>query len=319
MCAPQEPEPEPEEEDAVGELPVLDSPRRAARRGKLIVQSVLGDAGSGPYSPTTVEKTEAELALIMEAFANKPIFSKLQPNQLADVAAIMQRRSFAAGDELTTEGSAGDTFFIIYEGRCVVQRGRESTHELPTGDSFGDIALIYNQPRTATITALTPVSTFTLDRTAYRNGVVAATKRQRAAREALLTTVPIIEKMSPLQRSKVADALEAVSYGPGARIITQGDVGDIFYIIERGEAIITEDQSDKRLVFEAGKFFGEIALIEDVPRTAHVHAGESGAECLTLGRAAVNRLFVRPSRPAPLFLCAAQRRQCPIKRHRQRC
>ena len=97
------------------------------------------------------------------------------------------------------------------------------------------------------------------------------------------------------QRSKVADALEAVSYGPGARIITQGDVGDIFYIIERGEAIITEDQSDKRLVFEAGKFFGEIALIEDVPRTAHVHAGESGAECLTLGRAAVNRLFVRPS------------------------
>ena len=183
----------------MGELPVLDSPRRAARRGKLIVQSVLGDAGSGPYSPTTVEKTEAELALIMEAFANKPIFSKLQPNQLADVAAIMQRRSFAAGDELTTEGSAGDTFFIIYEGRCVVQRGRESTHELPTGESFGDIALIYNQPRTATITALTPVSTFTLDRTAYRNGVVAATKRQRAAREALLTTVPIIEKMSPLQ------------------------------------------------------------------------------------------------------------------------
>ena len=99
----------------------------------------------------------------------------------------------------------------------------------------------------------------------------------------------------------MADALEAVSYGPGARIITQGDVGDIFYIIERGEAIITEDQSDKRLVFEAGKFFGEIALIEDVPRTAHVHAGESGAECLTLGRAAVNRLFVRPSHPTPLL------------------
>ena len=115
------------------------------------------------------------------------------------------------------------------------------------------------------------------------------------------------------QRSKVADALEAVSYGPGARIITQGDVGDIFYIIERGEAIITEDQSDKRLVFEAGKFFGEIALIEDVPRTAHVHAGESGAECLTLGRAAVNRLFVRPSHPNPFF-AQTQRRQCPIKR-----
>ena len=111
------------------------------------------------------------------------------------------------------------------------------------------------------------------------------------------------------QRSKVADALEAVSYGPGARIITQGDVGDIFYIIERGEAIITEDQSDKRLVFEAGKFFGEIALIEDVPRTAHVHAGESGAECLTLGRAAVNRLFVRPSHPTPFLRASGHQRR----------
>jgi CRP-like cAMP-binding protein len=73
---------------------------------------------------------------------------------------------------------------------------------------------------------------------------------------------------------------------PDARIITQGDIGDLFYIIEKGTAIITEDDSDKRLVFDAGRFFGEIALIENVPRTAHIHAGEGGASCLTLDRAA---------------------------------
>lgn len=98
-------------------------------------------------------------------------------------------------------------------------------------------------------------------------------------------------KMRPSQRAKVADALQKVSFGASEQIIKQGDDGDLFYIIEKGDVIITEDDSDLNLVFGAGKFFGEIALTENVPRTSHVHAGASGADCLTLDRSAFNRLF----------------------------
>jgi CRP-like cAMP-binding protein len=136
-----------------------------------------------------------------------------------------------------------------------------------------------------------PVDRFTLNRDAYRHSVVQSIKKQRAAREQFIAQVKTFAKMRPNQRAKVADALQKVNFAPSEQIIRQGDDGDLFYIIEKGDVIITENDSDLNMVFGVGKFFGEIALTENVPRTSHVHAGASGADCLTLDRSAFNRLF----------------------------
>jgi hypothetical protein len=61
---------------------------------------------------------------------------------------------------------------------------------------------------------------------------------------------------------KIADALNPIRYASGERIITQGEAGDLFYIVESGTVVITEDATDKRLEFGRGKFFGEISLIQ---------------------------------------------------------
>ena len=312
-----EPEPEPElddeeeeeEEGEMAEMPAFDRKKGKLGRGRVIVQeSVAPGTGTQGAPAIRVEKSDSDIAVIMAAFKQKPLFSKLDPGQLSEVAMIMQRESFAPGQPLMTEGENGDMFFIVSDGTCDVAMAGRHLRELPAGEAFGEIALIYNQPRTSTIVAKTQVEAFTLTRDAYRNSVVESIKRQRAAREEFLgrgafytvlccfytvfvlktmgLTVPIFAKMRPNQRAKVADALQVARFEPNARIITQGDIGDLFYIIEVGSAVITEKDSDKRLVFDAGRFFGEIALIENVPRTAHIHAGEGGASCLTLDRAA---------------------------------
>jgi hypothetical protein len=80
---------------------------------------------------------------------------------------------------------------------------------------------------------------FTLNRDAYRNSVVESIKRQRAAREEFIAQVKTFAKLRPNQRAKIADALQKVSFAAGEQIINQGDDGDLFYIIEKGDVIIT--------------------------------------------------------------------------------
>jgi cAMP-dependent protein kinase regulator len=283
-------EPAPEPEDGVSAMPVFT--RAKINRGGGIISSVMeGDKPRGAYRRQVVSKSAEEEAVIFAAFRAKPLFAKLDRDQLTEVCAIMQKSSYAAGQPLMSEGENGDTFFVLVEGTASVTMGTKFVRDLGPGDSFGEIALIYNNPRTSTIQATSTCVAFTLNREAYRNEVVASIKRQRQAWEAFLNDVPLFAALTPSQRAKTADALTPIRYAADERIITQGDAGDMFYIIEAGGAVITEDGSAKRLEFPAGKFFGEIALIQNVPRTAHVHAGPEGARCLTLDRAAFGRLF----------------------------
>lgn len=168
FCVAQaEPEPEPappiedveEEEEEAGELaemPTFSRKERQIGRGKVIVQSVLETDGAA-YEKQEVVKSQADLDIIMAAFRDKPLFSKLDGDQRAMVSSIMQRQSFAAGETLMNEGDSGDTFFIISAGTCSVDMAGRHVKDLPVGTGFGEIALIYNQPRTSTVVAKTAV------------------------------------------------------------------------------------------------------------------------------------------------------------------
>ena len=67
----------------------------------------------------------------------------------------MKQRTFRAGDTVTTEGQGGVGFFVIEDGRAKVTIGGEERRTLGSGDYFGEVALLTDSPRTATITAET--------------------------------------------------------------------------------------------------------------------------------------------------------------------
>jgi CRP/FNR family cyclic AMP-dependent transcriptional regulator len=86
-----------------------------------------------------------------------PLFADLGRRELEQVASSMKERNFAEGSTLTTEGEGGVGFFVIEDGRAKVSVRGEERGELGPGDYFGEIALITEGSRTATITAETPV------------------------------------------------------------------------------------------------------------------------------------------------------------------
>ena len=84
-----------------------------------------------------------------------PIFQGLDHRELERIASSMKQRTFNAGDTVTAEGQGGVGFFVIESGEAKVTIGGRDRRTLGAGDYFGEVALLTDSPRTATITAET--------------------------------------------------------------------------------------------------------------------------------------------------------------------
>jgi CRP-like cAMP-binding protein len=95
-----------------------------------------------------------------ELIQQVPLFSTLDKKEVQGLASSMKERTFDEGDNISTEGQAGIGFFIIDEGEADVSVGGDVKATLGHGDYFGEIALIDDGARTATITAKTPLKCY---------------------------------------------------------------------------------------------------------------------------------------------------------------
>jgi CRP-like cAMP-binding protein len=95
-----------------------------------------------------------------ELLRRVPLFSDLDRKELESVASSMKERTFDSGATVAKEGQSGVGFFVIEEGQAKVTVGGEERRTLGPGDYFGEIALISQGARTATITADTELKTY---------------------------------------------------------------------------------------------------------------------------------------------------------------
>jgi CRP-like cAMP-binding protein len=97
----------------------------------------------------------AVAAVSVDTLKKVPLFADLNNRELEEVASSMRERRFKAGDTVTKEGQGGVGFFIVDEGEAEVTVGGEDRGIVGPGDYFGEIALINDSPRTATLIAKT--------------------------------------------------------------------------------------------------------------------------------------------------------------------
>lgn len=91
--------------------------------------------------------------LPVEALQRVPLFADLNKREAASVARTFKERRFAAGETIMKEGSAGASFFLIESGEVTVSVGGRKRGTLGAGDYFGEIALLDERARSATVTA----------------------------------------------------------------------------------------------------------------------------------------------------------------------
>eukprot|EP00455_Lapot_gusevi_P044843 TRINITY_DN565_c0_g1_i7.p1 TRINITY_DN565_c0_g1~~TRINITY_DN565_c0_g1_i7.p1 ORF type:complete len:682 (-),score=261.92 TRINITY_DN565_c0_g1_i7:417-2462(-) len=245
-------------------------------------------------------KSEIQSARILTAIKDNFLFQPLDDSQRATVVGTMKEMRFEAGAVIIRQGDAGDNFYVLEEGNCecYLKRGSEAPILVKTyarGESFGELALMYNCPRAATVIAQTEVTCWAMDRLAFRRVLMETTASKRSLYESFLETVPLLSTLDRYERAKVADALVEVSFADGEYVIRQGEAGDNFYIVESGEAYATKQLSPNTPPVEVyrykrGGYFGELALLSDAPRAANVIASGS-LKCVMLDRSSFVRLL----------------------------
>ena len=109
---------------------------------------------------------------VAEALARVPLFSEFPGDELDELAGLFRTQDYDAGATLTREGERGArvvAFFVIVEGEALVEVGGTQARKLVPGDYFGEIGLLRDVPRTATVTAETNLRCLALSAWAFRS------------------------------------------------------------------------------------------------------------------------------------------------------
>ena len=110
-------------------------------------------------------RKDAKIDLIKQV----PLFAQCSRRELAEVASIADEIDLPAGKELIREGGRGREFFVLLDGTVDVQKDERRIRELKGGDFFGEIALVSDAPRTATVTTSSPVRALVVSDRSFRS------------------------------------------------------------------------------------------------------------------------------------------------------
>jgi CRP/FNR family cyclic AMP-dependent transcriptional regulator len=119
-----------------------------------------------------------------------PLFANCSKGELQEIAAIADEIDIAEGKELTKEGSPGREFFVIIEGTASVAQDGDEINDLGPGDFFGEVALVKDTPRTATVTATSPVRTLVVTRQNFKRLIEHQPDIERTVLRALVDRSP---------------------------------------------------------------------------------------------------------------------------------
>ncbi|KAG0155056.1 hypothetical protein PDIDSM_629 [Penicillium digitatum] len=304
-----------EEDELEGELAPL--PARSAQQGfpsnyalgrrtSVSAESLNPtEAGSDSWSPPHHPKTEEQVSRLKSAVSSNFLFSHLDDDQFLTVLNALVEKPIPAKDiKVISQGDAGDYFYIVEKGNFdvyihpsgPVQPGPDGlgnkVASTEPGGSFGELALMYNAPRAATVISTEPKSTlWALDRITFRRILMDSAFQRRRMYEAFLEEVPLLSSLKPYERSKIADALDTIKYPANSTIIHEGDPGDAFYLLESGEAEATKNGvSGPVKNYHRGDYFGELALLDDKPRQASITT-KTDVKVARLGRDGFKRLL----------------------------
>jgi len=246
------------------------------------------------FTPPVHPKNDEAKARLTDALSRQFMFAGLDEKSTAIIVDAMFEVTLSAGQRVINQGETGDYLFVVDSGsvECLLKKEGEEkcVKVVKKGDVFGELSLLYNLPRAASVQATELSVCWRLDRETFNNIVRTAATEKRERNMAVLKKVPLLAAMDPYELGQLSDALMSETVLPGVAIVEQGDTNaNKFYFLENGTAVAKKDGRDVMNYVE-GSFFGELALLKNEPRAATVEA-TTKCQLLSLERAAFNRLL----------------------------
>ena len=254
------------------------------------------------FVPKKIHKTEEQINRIKGKIISSFIFSSLDKKEIEIVIDAMEEKKFKIDEKVITQGEVGDCLYIVETGSLSCYKILESGENkflcnYGPGDAFGELALLYNCPRAASIICSSEESIlWALDRETFNQIVKTAAQNKREKYENFLKQVDILSTIDSYELGKICDSLKVGVFKKDDYIIKEGEFGDVFYIIEEGKCKATktlEPGKPEEIINELkeGDYFGERALLRGEPRYANIVVVSDTAKVISLDRLSFNRLL----------------------------
>jgi len=271
-----------------------------------------GEAFTPPVHPKSRDAKKRLESTLRKNF----IFSSLSEEAYTIVTDAMRQVRVEPGQVVIRQGTSGEVFYVVDQGTLdffleshppgydrngqALPAGEDNVltkvGEVSDGGSFGEVSLMYNTPRAATVTARTHGMLWELDQATFRHVVIEGKKAEKRMYEAFLRRVPLMSSLTDDERGMIADCLQPQTFSKGEYVIRQGEAGDKFYILESGEAVATMVPVGGLtpvdvMRYSKGSYFGEIALLTNEPRQANVIALSDALRLAAMDRKSFIRML----------------------------
>lgn len=269
----------------------------ARRRNSVSAQAITEDRMrqfQAPVHPKSPEHAQRIRDCIAWNDKLQVLFGHLSAAAMERVVGAFFYRPVQEGDIIIQQGADGDFFYLVDSGvfDIFVQRRvdvpAERVMQAFPGMGFGELALMYNVPRAATVRSAQLGGLWCLDRESFQMMLVTAENSKKSEYDGFLANVPLLSELTHYERSILSDLLDSEPFDPGEAIVTQGEMGTAFYFLYEGEckAFILGHNGEVEVkhYMQPGEYFGEVALLHDEPRRATVRACGEGCVVLRLER-----------------------------------
>nr|XP_042902919.1 cGMP-dependent protein kinase, isozyme 2 forms cD4/T1/T3A/T3B [Parasteatoda tepidariorum] len=219
-----------------------------------------------------IPKTKDSYLLIQKAILDNDFLKNLDAVQMKEITDCMAPIEYLADSLIIKEGDAGSVVYVMEEGKVEVTKEGKFLCTMGSGKVFGELAILYNCTRTATIRAVVDCKLWAIERNAFQTIMMRTGLVRQAEYTNFLKSVPTFRSLSDEIIIKIADVLDEVK------------------VTMRTDPNSEEEKFIRYL--EKGDFFGEKALQSEDVRTANIIADDpEGVTCLVIDRVAFNQLI----------------------------
>eukprot|EP00927_Polykrikos_kofoidii_P066541 TRINITY_DN62120_c0_g1_i1.p1 TRINITY_DN62120_c0_g1~~TRINITY_DN62120_c0_g1_i1.p1 ORF type:complete len:1083 (-),score=208.61 TRINITY_DN62120_c0_g1_i1:66-3158(-) len=207
----------------------------------------------------------------------------LDDEQCAMIADAVHLVSVPADKYVFRIGDVGTAFFIVHEGLLEIELPGRGALVLRSGDSFGELALMYDAPRAASALAKTNCRLWVISRMQFKKVCHNSAKVRLTRAVSLLKNIPsLVETVDAEKFQILADAMEEQSFIKGDNVCLEGEGHSTLFLVFEGDCTVTDIKTEKETMLRAGEWIGDKQLLEELPATYTIEAASDVVKVLAL-------------------------------------